>query len=131
LWRFLADQPLLPTGVINCLIDKYLLQKEKGECPAYVAAGFEGLARPPILFDSAYFPALLELEGDEGARRLLRELRQPKGVIVELDSSDYFLDDVTPEDYTSLIERDASRIEWERSLYGQHWAKHLSKGSSG
>jgi xanthine dehydrogenase accessory protein pucB len=105
----LADQPLLPSGVIDCLIDHYLLLTEKGDRPAYVAACFKGLPRPPILFDSALFPALLELEGDQGARKLLREPGQRKGATVEFVCQDYFMDVDTREDYTSLLEQDASR----------------------
>jgi molybdenum cofactor cytidylyltransferase len=105
----LADQPLLPHGVIDCLIDHYLQLTEMGERPAYVAASFRGLPRPPILFDSALFPALLELEGDLGARKLLQEPGQRKGAMVEFVCHDFFMDVDTREDYTSLLEQDASR----------------------
>lgn len=49
------------------------------------------------------FPDLLALQGDVGARRLIREDRP--GICVEFDDPDLFLDVDTGMDYASLLKK--------------------------
>lgn len=62
----LADQPLLDVAHITALRDAWLAGAP------IVASRFEGVAAAPALFDRSQWPALLALEGDHGAGRLLR-----------------------------------------------------------
>ncbi|MGE6257714.1 nucleotidyltransferase family protein [Heyndrickxia sporothermodurans] len=68
----LADQPFITINIINQLILTY----RSNQNLEIVAAGFENIPRPPILFSKRIFSKLLLLEGDKGARELLKSNRQ-------------------------------------------------------
>jgi molybdenum cofactor cytidylyltransferase len=61
----LADQPYLTTEVINRLL-------AEGSASSIVAARYNEVVGPPILFGSSWFEQLKNLKGDEGARQLIR-----------------------------------------------------------
>jgi molybdenum cofactor cytidylyltransferase len=63
----LADQPLLDYKYYNNLIDKFLISKNK-----IVASSYSDAMGVPAIFDRDYFDDLLNLEGSQGARSLLR-----------------------------------------------------------
>lgn len=63
----LADQPLLDYKYYNNLIDKILISKNK-----IVASSYSKELGVPAIFDRDYFDNLLDLEGNQGARSLLR-----------------------------------------------------------
>jgi CTP:molybdopterin cytidylyltransferase MocA len=62
----LADQPLLDVAHITALRGAWLAGAP------IVASRFEGIAAAPAVFDRSQWPALAQLEGDQGAGRLLR-----------------------------------------------------------
>jgi len=96
----LADQPC----VSSMLIDEMLRQYHTGRASRdidYAAACFNGLARPPVIFDRRMFPELLRLQGDQGARHLIRE--GESGMRIDFANPDYFRDVDTMEDYNSLL----------------------------
>lgn len=62
----LADQPLLDVAHIAALRDAWLAGAP------IVASRFNGIAAAPAVFDRSQWPALAQLEGDQGAGRLLR-----------------------------------------------------------
>ncbi|MCW1238510.1 xanthine dehydrogenase accessory protein PucB [Bacillus pretiosus] len=62
----LADQPFITVKLINSLIDDY----EHSPQLDYVAASFQDIPRPPILFSKEIFPSLKKLTGDQGARSI-------------------------------------------------------------
>jgi molybdenum cofactor cytidylyltransferase len=61
----LADQPYLTTEVINRLL-------AERSASSIVAARYNEVVGPPILFGSSWFEQLKKLKGDEGARHLVR-----------------------------------------------------------
>lgn len=63
----LCDQPLVTTAHLQALVDAY-------EPGGIVASDYGDALGPPCLFDCAYFPQLLSLSGDSGARKLLQQL---------------------------------------------------------
>jgi molybdenum cofactor cytidylyltransferase len=93
----LADQPFITTAMINELLHHYHAMTNI----SFVAARFDGLARPPIIFDKRMFPDLLRLENDQGARQLVRE--GTSGLCIDFSSPDLFMDVDTPEDYSHLL----------------------------
>ncbi|MDR7238224.1 nucleotidyltransferase family protein [Neobacillus drentensis] len=93
----LADQPLLPLGIINDMVSRYLQQ---GRVP-FLAASFQGIPRPPIIFSPQMVPDLLKLEGDEGARQLFKK-RELTGMLVEYENDADFFDVDTKNDYQWL-----------------------------
>ncbi|MDP4103739.1 MAG: NTP transferase domain-containing protein [Bacillota bacterium] len=99
----LADQPFLHVKLINDLIilgEQFQKKKDMNEI-TYVAASFQGVPRPPILFLQQAFPFLLELKGDEGARQLFQKSIL-KGKLLELSDERIFFDLDTKEDYESV-----------------------------
>jgi molybdenum cofactor cytidylyltransferase len=72
-------------------------QRETGR--AIVASQNGGIPQPPALFTAAWFPRLIALRGDAGARALLTEQREFLGLVPLTAAAD--LD--TPEDYARFI----------------------------
>jgi len=62
-----CDQPYLSTTVFNQLIDKY----QTTNAPI-VAANYGKKMGVPALLDRQFFPELLALQADEGARRIIQ-----------------------------------------------------------
>lgn len=97
----LADQPLLTAAVVDRLIERYV------EGDARIVAPFaDGQRGNPVLFDRALFPELLQIEGDQGARSVLRAHRDE---IAGVEVAANVLEDVdTPEAYEALLARDGT-----------------------
>ncbi|MFU1794551.1 nucleotidyltransferase family protein [Paenibacillus azoreducens] len=98
----LADQPLMTTGMIDELLDRYHKQQLQDSIH-YAAAGADGLAKPPVIFNHRMFPDLLRLQGDEGARRLIR--KDSPGICIDFNNPDLFLDVDTEKDYEFLLKK--------------------------
>jgi molybdenum cofactor cytidylyltransferase len=62
-----GDQPLVTTSMLLALVETW-----RAEQPAFVAASYDGLTTTPVLFARALYGELLALEGDIGARGVLR-----------------------------------------------------------
>lgn len=97
----LADQPFLSVKLINELIVQYGLHSKGENSIPFLAACYQGVPRPPIIFSPALFPELLKLKGDEGARRLLQK---QKGVLLNYETGVDFLDIDTRDDYEKLMQ---------------------------
>ena len=69
----LVDQPYVTAELIDAL-----LAARKASGLAMAASSYADTLGPPAVFDHSLFPALLELEGDQGAKSLL--LRNPSAV---------------------------------------------------
>ena len=94
----LGDQPRVPVSVVEQLCARHLA----GRPPAQVLIPtFHGRRGHPVLFAGGLRKALLELDGDEGARGLIRSLAA--GVKeVPVQSPGVLLDCDTPEEYSAL-----------------------------
>ncbi|HEX8019845.1 nucleotidyltransferase family protein [Mucilaginibacter sp.] len=62
----LCDQPFVDSFLISQLMEK----KEAHDC-GIIACGYRDVLGAPALFDIKYFPALLSLEGPEGAKNII------------------------------------------------------------
>ncbi len=65
----LGDMPLVTAASIDRLIDTY----DRDEGRTIVVPAHDGQIGNPILWDRRYFPAMMALRGDSGARALLRQ----------------------------------------------------------
>lgn len=63
-----ADQPFVDASLFTSLIGQQVVSGK-----GIVACTYSGVMGTPVLFDQQYFPALLALRGEEGAKRLLRQ----------------------------------------------------------
>jgi len=89
-----CDQPYADATLLNQLLDKGA-NSEKG----IIASAYEGTIGVPALFKAKYFPYLLALKGDEGAKALLTQHAD------DVDSVDFpqgSIDIDTPEDKAQL-----------------------------
>lgn len=91
----LADQPTVTPTHLKKMVERL----KEGNCTA-VASLAGDVWMPPILFDRSWFPKLQTVEGDVGARALLRE--HPENVATIPMRSVEDLD--TPEDYIRFME---------------------------
>ncbi len=67
----LADQPLISTDYLRQMIVSWKASEQQ-----IIASEYAGIAGPPAIFPARYFEQLAHLEGDSGARALLREHQQ-------------------------------------------------------
>lgn len=97
----LADQPLLPVGMINDLVLRYQKVNQGEKDVTFLAASFQGIPRPPIIFSPKVVPDLLKLKGDEGARQLFKEAKLT-GILVDYKNGWDFFDVDTKDEYERL-----------------------------
>lgn len=90
-----CDQPYVTAQLINDLVFKYVQSNA-----LIVASAYNGITGVPALFDKKLFPDLLQLSGDAGARKLIKQFN-PKFIKsvpfekgkVDIDTyEDYFLE---------------------------------------
>ncbi len=93
----LGDMPYISSASYDAILDAF----EKG---AIIVPTSYGKIGNPILFSKEYFDDFQELEGDKGARGLLK--RYPEKVIkIEL-GNDAILEDIdTPESYQDILSK--------------------------
>lgn len=63
----LADQPLIESSHLRAMIDAWSTDPH-----CIVASEFDGIEGPPVIFPADVFPQLLALDGDSGARSVLK-----------------------------------------------------------
>jgi molybdenum cofactor cytidylyltransferase len=61
-----CDQPFLTTDILRSLIDGYL-DSDKG----IIASAYDDAIGTPVLFSSRYFSELMDLQGQEGAKKIV------------------------------------------------------------
>lgn len=98
----LADQPFISCEMINELIFHYKNSLQENKQYDYVAASYQEIPRPPILFSNRLFPLLLNMQGDKGARQLLRKGAAFEGITIEYEDARKFHDVDTEEEYFSF-----------------------------
>ena len=92
----LGDQPRLPAGLLPDLLATFHREKKPIAAPVY-----QGTQATPVVFDASLFGELRALEGDTGARAVVR--RDPVRVAVLQIAAPMPPDVDTPEDYAQLV----------------------------
>jgi molybdenum cofactor cytidylyltransferase len=92
----LGDQPRLPEGLLAGLLDAFRREGKPIAAPVY-----KGTQGTPVVFASSVFPELRALDGDAGARAIVR--RDPSRVTRVVLDVDMPPDVDTPEDYARLV----------------------------
>jgi molybdenum cofactor cytidylyltransferase len=89
-----CDQPFITAGLLEQLA---VTKTTSGK--GMVACAYDDTIGSPVLFDKKYFPALQQLNGQQGAKKLLQQF--PEDVaIVPFPQGSFDID--TPEDYERL-----------------------------
>lgn len=89
----LCDQPYVTAEMLNRFGEKFA-----ASCASVIAAKYNGIAGVPALFSRELFGELSRLEGDKGARDLIRSHSYIE--IVDLPEAAYDID--TPDDESKL-----------------------------
>jgi molybdenum cofactor cytidylyltransferase len=97
----LGDMPRIAAAHVDRLVDAFIADNGM----VIVAPTHRGVRGNPVLWPPAFFPDLLQLEGDTGARRLIAEHAQ-QVVEVELGTDAIFADVDTPDDLTQVRRAD-------------------------
>ncbi|AFY57952.1 putative MobA-like protein [Rivularia sp. PCC 7116] len=91
----LTDQPLISEAVFNQLIQKYQETENK-----IIASAYDDVVGVPALFHQNLFVELMQLEGDKGAKALMRKY-QDEVLAIEIPEAAIDID--TPDDYEKLL----------------------------
>lgn len=92
----LADQPLIDAASLNILL-KHFWSADKDIC----VPTFAGQRGNPCIFSKRFYPHIMEITGDIGARQLIQAY--PEHVLeVEIDNPHFFSDVDTPEDLDKI-----------------------------
>lgn len=91
-----CDQPKLTADHLKLLIDRF----EEAEEPSIASSRYAGIAGIPAIFPASKFARLLALEGDTGARFLLRN---PESPMLSVDFAGGEADIDTPEDLARAV----------------------------
>jgi len=90
-----CDQPFISHSVFENLIEEY-----NKEGKGIVASSYAETVGTPVLFDKKYFKDLLELKGQEGAKKILAKFQNNLDT-VSFERGNIDID--TPEDYDKLM----------------------------
>ena len=90
----LCDQPFVSAALLNALIDK---QAKKGK--SIIACIYKETIGAPALFNRSIFPELMELTGQDGAKKILNNHANDLATILFEKGS---IDIDTPQDYGNL-----------------------------
>lgn len=97
----LADQPLITPELYSLLSKSYRKKLKLVTCPLY-----QGKRGNPTIFDRRTWPALKQIEGDQGGRSLLRYLAEEQVDYIRVDDPAVITDLDTPADYARLRNQD-------------------------
>jgi molybdenum cofactor cytidylyltransferase len=93
-----TDQPFVTTELLNNLMDLHIKEQH-----SIAASKYGTTFGTPVLFAKRFFPELLELTGDVGAKSLVRKYMN-QAAFVDFAKGDIDID--TLEDYTKLSKND-------------------------
>lgn len=94
----LCDQPFVDAGILNKLI-----AEKQSAGKAIAACTYDETLGTPALFDNSFFPALLSLDGQQGAKQLMFD-NKDEVVVVPFPYGNIDID--TTEDYEKLKRHD-------------------------
>ncbi len=94
----LVDQPLITIIHLNKLF-KTCVPGNQQIIASQSASGWTGV---PALFDRFYFEELIKLNGEEGARKIIKKFASN---VIPIDARDLLEDMDTPESYQYLLKR--------------------------
>ncbi|RYZ19502.1 MAG: nucleotidyltransferase family protein [Sphingobacteriales bacterium] len=92
------DQPYINAEHLRDIVSRCV---ESGK--PIVASGYKGTAGIPAMFDKKFFPGLLNLDGDKGAKEIIK-LHPDSTTLVPLAFGEIDID--TPEQYAALKQRE-------------------------
>jgi molybdenum cofactor cytidylyltransferase len=92
----LADLPLLQSDTIKKIADNFRSSKHRLIVPV-----FQGRTGHPVLIAKEFFPELLKLQGDAGAKKIIRENKE-QTLFLNVNDPGIYLDIDEPHTYAKL-----------------------------
>ncbi|MFC6095366.1 NTP transferase domain-containing protein [Flavobacterium qiangtangense] len=92
-----CDQPFIKASVFSELISK-----QKDSQKGIVASAYSNTLGTPVIFAKKYFPELIALSGNEGAKKLLDKFKED---VAQISFEKGAIDIDTIEDYEQLIKQ--------------------------
>lgn len=90
----LCDQPFVTAALLKQLVETKRITNKK-----IIACAYKNTNGVPVLFDTSFFPELLQLRGQDGAKKILTHYPEEVGTIAFPEGA---IDIDTPEDYQTL-----------------------------
>ena len=90
-----CDQPYVNSLLLNTLIETY---ESTGK--QIVASGYDNTFGPPVFFHKLFFPELLQLKGDVGAKSVIKKHERQAEIVLFPEGS---IDIDTDADYQKLL----------------------------
>ncbi len=91
-----CDQPFADTTLLNLMLNKKAITGKE-----IIACSYKKTLGVPVLFDKKFFPELLSLEGEEGAKKLIMKHTE---FVADIPFPPGSFDIDTNEDYEALID---------------------------
>lgn len=85
----LVDQPKISSDHLNELIQTFYISGK-----GIITSFYKGISGPPVLFFKKYYPELMELDGDYGAKPIVRKYHEDverlefEGMHIDIDTLD-------------------------------------------
>lgn len=92
-----CDQPFLSASLLNELVNK---QRETGK--PIVSCNYGKTIGPPALFHKSFFPELMKLKGDAGARKIIQQHSNEVATVLFPEGS---IDIDTKKDFEELVQK--------------------------
>lgn len=93
----LGDMPRVSNGIVNALIAQFHAEKDATICQPI----FKGRPGNPVLWPREFFPEVLDIRGDNGARQLIERYSDRVSKVEVADDSIHF-DIDTPDDLSAV-----------------------------
>lgn len=90
-----CDQPFVDTTLLDFMINKKAITGKE-----IIACSYKNTLGVPVLFDKKFFPDLLSLEGEEGAKKLIMKHKES---VADIPFPPGSFDIDTTDDYEALI----------------------------
>lgn len=90
-----CDQPYVNSLLLNTLIETHRSTRKR-----IVASGYDNTFGPPVFFHKLFFPELLQLKGDVGAKSVIKKHEEQVEVVLFSEGS---IDIDTDADYQKLL----------------------------
>lgn len=101
---FLGDQPLVPSLVVEELISFYYSNRSSDmyQNPLIVRPQYGDRVGHPVLFDRSLYDELIQVNGDKGAREIIKKYSH-RLKVVSFPNEIWGLDIDTPSDFKNII----------------------------
>ncbi|MCM8569267.1 nucleotidyltransferase family protein [Gramella jeungdoensis] len=97
----LADQPLITTDYLNSILEAFSKNEKQ-----IIVSNYGQKNGVPALFSKDFFPQLIDLKGDQGAKHIIRANQE---IVISLPAQEMLFDIDTREDYLKLLNKEDNK----------------------